>query len=285
MFKERCLAGRTAIVTGGGTGLGLSMALKFAELGADLVITSRDPAHTEPACAKIREKGVRALSIKCDVRKFEEVEAMVAEAEKELGHVDILVNNAAGNFLCPTEDLSPNGFASVVGIVLHGAFHATLAAGRRMIESGRGGAILNILTTYAWTGSGFVIPSAAAKAGVMAMTRSLAVEWAKYKIRVNGIAPGPFPTEGAWKALVPDGAIEGIGQDRIPMKRFGEHEELANLAAYLVSDYSGYITGDVVTIDGGEWLAGAGEFNRFAMMDPAQVKPLIAAMRGPKKGG
>lgn len=284
MFKERCLAGRVAIVTGGGTGLGLSMALKFADLGADLVITSRDPAHTEPACEKIREKGVRALSIKCDVRKFEEVEAMVEKAEADLGRIDILVNNAAGNFLCPTEDLTPNGFASVVGIVLNGSFHATLAAGRRMIAGGNGGSILNILTSYAWTGSGFVVPSAAAKAGVMAMTRSLAVEWAKYKIRVNGIAPGPFPTEGAWKALVPGGAAEGIGKDRIPLKRFGEHEELANLAAYLVSDYSGYITGDVVTIDGGEWLAGAGEFNAFAMMPPEQVKPVIAAMRGPKKG-
>jgi NAD(P)-dependent dehydrogenase (short-subunit alcohol dehydrogenase family) len=284
MFKERCLSGRTAIVTGGGTGLGLSMALKFAELGANLVITSRDPNHIEPACEKIRAQGVKALPIKCDVRKFDEVEAMVAQAEKDLGRVDILVNNAAGNFLCPTEDLTPNGFAAVVGIVLQGSFNATLAAGRRMIASGNGGSILSILTTYAWTGSGFVVPSAAAKAGVMAMTRSLAVEWAKYKIRVNGIAPGPFPTEGAWNALVPEG-IEGIGKDRIPLKRFGEHEELANLAAYLVSDYSGYITGDVVTIDGGEWLAGAGEFNKFAMMPPEQVKPVIAAMRGPKKSG
>jgi len=285
MFKERCLTGRTAIVTGGGTGLGLSMALKFAELGANLVITSRDPGHIEPACEKIRAHGVKALPIRCDVRKFDEVEAMVAQAEKDLGRVDVLVNNAAGNFLCPTEDLTPNGFAAVVGIVLNGSFHATLAAGRRMIESGNGGSILNILTSYAWTGSGFVVPSAAAKAGVMAMTRSLAVEWAKYKIRVNGIAPGPFPTEGAWKALVPGEGAVGIGKDRIPLKRFGEHEELANLAAYLVSDYSGYVTGDVVTIDGGEWLAGAGEFNSFAMMPPEQVKPVIQAMRGPKKGG
>ena len=285
MFKERCLTGRTAIVTGGGTGLGLSMALKFAELGANLVITSRDPAHIEPACEKIRAHGVKALPIKCDVRHFDEVDAMVAQAEEDLGCIDVLVNNAAGNFLCPTEDLTPNGFAAVIGIVLQGSFHATLAAGRRMIASGNGGSILNILTTYAWTGSGFVVPSAAAKAGVMAMTRSLAVEWAKYGIRVNGIAPGPFPTEGAWKALVPGDVAEGFGKDRIPLRRFGEHEELANLAAYLVSDHSGYITGDVVTIDGGEWLAGAGEFNRFAMMPPEQVKPVIAAMRGPKKGG
>lgn len=283
MFKDRCLEGRTAIVTGGGTGLGLSMALKFAELGANLVLTSRDPAHVEPACEKVRAHGVRALAVPCDVREFAAVEAMVARAEEEFGRVDILVNNAAGNFLCPTEDLSPNGFASVVGIVLHGSFHATLAAGRRMIASGRGGSILNISTTYAWTGSGFVVPSAAAKAGVLAMTRSLAVEWAKYKIRVNAIAPGPFPTEGAWKALMPTPELEEVAKQEIPLKRFGEHEELANLAAYLVSDYSGYVTGDVVTIDGGAWLAGAGEFNRFAMMDPEQVKPLVAAMRGPGK--
>ncbi len=282
MFKDRCLEGRTAIVTGGGTGLGLSMSIKLAELGANLVITSRNPSHIEPACEKIREKGVKALAIPCDVRKFDEVEAMVARSESELGRIDILVNNAAGNFLCPTEDLTPNGFMAVVGIVLQGSFHATLAAGRRMIASGKGGSILNILTTYAWTGSGFVVPSAAAKAGVMAMTQSLAVEWAKHKIRVNGIAPGPFPTDGAWKALMPTPEMEEMGKAHIPLKRFGEHEELANLAAYLVSDYSGYITGDVVTIDGGRWLAGAGEFNQFAMMDPAQIKPLVAAMRSAK---
>lgn len=283
MFKDRCLEGRTAIVTGGGTGLGLSMALRFAELGANLVLTSRSAEHLDPACEKVRAHGVRALAVPCDVRDFASVEAMVARAEQELGRVDVLVNNAAGNFLCPTEDLTPNGFASVVGIVLNGTFHCTLAAGRRMIAGGRGGSILNIATPYAWTGSGFVVPSASAKAGVLAMTRSLAVEWAKYKIRVNAIAPGPFPTEGAWRALMPTPELEEHAKQKIPLKRFGEHEELANLAAYLVSDYSGYITGDTVTIDGGSWLAGAGEFNQLATMDPAEVKPLIAAMRGAGK--
>jgi NAD(P)-dependent dehydrogenase (short-subunit alcohol dehydrogenase family) len=211
---------------------------------------------------------------------------MVGRAVEEFGRVDILVNNAAGNFLCPTEDLSPNGFASVVGIVLQGSFHCTLAAGRRMIASGHGGSILNILTTYAWTGSGFVVPSACAKAGVMAMTQSLAVEWAKHKIRVNGIAPGPFPTEGAWTRLVPNDDVATMGKAHVPLGRFGEPEELANLAAFLVSDYSGYITGDVVTIDGGRWLAGAGEFNQLAMADPAAIKPIVAAMRAAttKKG-
>ena len=287
MLKDRCLEGRTALVTGGGTGLGLSMALRFAELGANLVLASRDPAHLEPACERARALGVKALPLRCDVRRFEEVEAVVGEAEAQLGGVDILVNNAAGNFLCPTEDLSPNGFASVVGIVLNGSFHATLAAGRRMIASGRGGTILNLLVTYAWMGSGLVVPSAAAKAGVLAMTRSLAVEWAKYKIRVNAIAPGPFPTDGAWKALVPTEEVAEAAKARVPLGRYGEHEELANLASYLVSDYSGYITGECVTIDGGAWLAGAGGFNDLAMMDPEQVKPLIAAMRGAgrKQGG
>jgi NAD(P)-dependent dehydrogenase (short-subunit alcohol dehydrogenase family) len=285
MFKEQCLEGRTAVVTGGGTGLGLSMALKFAELGANLVIASRNLEHVESAAERVRALGRKALAVACDVRKFEEVEAMMDRAEKDLGGLDILVNNAAGNFLCPTEDLTPNGFAAVIGIVLNGSFHCTLAAGRKMIASGKGGAMLNILTSYAWTGSGLVVPSAAAKAGVLAMTRSLAVEWAKYRIRVNGIAPGPFPTEGAWKALLPTPEMEDLARARIPLKRFGEHEELANLAAYLVSDYSGYITGDVVTIDGGEWLAGAGEFNQMAMADPETVKPLLAAMRGGKKSG
>jgi NAD(P)-dependent dehydrogenase (short-subunit alcohol dehydrogenase family) len=265
MLKEGTLRGRTAMVTGGGTGLGLSMALKLAELGADLVLSSRDPAHIEPACERARALGVRALPLRCDVRRFEEVEAVVDAAERELGPIDILVNNAAGNFLCPTEDLTPNGFAAVVGIVLTGTFHTTLAVGRRMIASGRGGAMLNIVTTYAWTGCGFVVPSALAKAGVLAMTRSLAVEWAKHRIRVNAIAPGPFPTEGAWSALMPSPEAAEAAKARIPLGRFGEHEELANLAAYLVSDHSGYITGECVTIDGGRWLAGAGEFNTLAM--------------------
>jgi NAD(P)-dependent dehydrogenase (short-subunit alcohol dehydrogenase family) len=283
MFKDRCLDGRTAIITGGGTGLGFAMAKKFASLGARIVVTSRDPAHTEPACEAIRKLGAEAMAIRCDVRKFDEVDTMVAEAERAFGTIDILVNNAAGNFLCPTEDLTPGGFAAVVGIVLTGSFHATLAVGRRMIERGRGGVMLNILTTYAWTGSGFVVPSAAAKAGVLAMTRSLAVEWAKYQIRVNAIAPGPFPTEGAWKALMPTPEIAQAGKERIPLKRYGEPDELANLAAYLVSDYAAYMTGESVTIDGGAWLAGASEFNSLAMMDPQTVKPLIAAMRTPKR--
>lgn len=285
MFKDRCLEGRTALVTGGGTGLGLSMALRFAELGANLVIASRSAEHLEHAQKAIAGKGAKVLAKACDVRVFESVDAVVEEAVQSFGSIDILVNNAAGNFLCPSEDLTPNGFASVVGIVLNGSFHATLAAGRRMIASGKGGSVLNILATYAFTGSGFVLPSASAKAGVLAMTRSLAVEWAKYKIRVNAVAPGPFPTEGAWKALVPTPEMNELGKERIPLKRYGEHEELANLAAYLVSDYAAYITGDCITIDGGSSLAKGGTFNELAMMDPQTVKPMIAAMRDASKGG
>ncbi len=191
----------------------------------------------------------------------------------------MLVNNAAGNFLAPTEDLSPRAFDAVVRTVLHGTFNVTLAAGRKMIERGEGGSILNIATTYAWTGSAFVVPSAAAKAGVLAMTRSLAVEWAAYRIRVNAIAPGPFPTEGAWQALMPTPEVEEQAKARIPMGRFGEHHELANLAAFLVSDAAPFINGECVTIDGGEWLGSGGEFNHLTRVPREQVKQVMRRMR------
>jgi NAD(P)-dependent dehydrogenase (short-subunit alcohol dehydrogenase family) len=214
------------------------------------------------------------------VRDFAQVEAMAAAVAERFGGIDVLVNNAAGNFLSATEDLSPNGFNAIVQTVLNGTFHATLAVGRRMIEAGRGGSILNIVTTYAWTGSAFVVPSAAAKAGVLAMTRSLAVEWATYRIRSNAIAPGPFPTEGAWNALMPTPELEAEAKARIPMGRFGEHDELANLAAFLVSDGAPFINGEVVTIDGGEWIGSGGEFNGLTRMPRAMVKGALQAMRG-----
>lgn len=282
MFREDALGGKVALVTGGGSGLGLSMAKRFAQLGARVAIAGRDAGKLERAAAEIDPTGVRVAAIPCDVRDFAQVDAMVAEAERRLGGIGILVNNAAGNFLAATEDLTPNGFSAVVNTVLNGTFHVTLAAGRRMIERGAGGAILNIVTTYAWTGSAFVVPSAAAKAGVLAMTRSLAVEWATYGIRSNAIAPGPFPTEGAWSALMPTPEVEAEAKARIPMHRFGEHDELANLAAFLVSDAAPFINGEVVTIDGGEWIGSGGEFNGLTRMPRAKLKGALQAMRGKK---
>jgi NAD(P)-dependent dehydrogenase (short-subunit alcohol dehydrogenase family) len=251
------------LITGGGTGLGAAMGERFGELGASLALVSRSLDHLEPEAERLRAKGHRVAVAAADVRDFDAVDAAVARFSQELGPIDVLVNNAAGNFLSPTERLSPRAFAAVVEIVLNGTFHATLACGRRMIESGRGGRILNIATNYAWTGSAFVVPSASAKAGVLAMTQSLAVEWAPHKIRVNAIAPGPFPTKGAWSRLLPTPEMEAEAMARIPAGRFGRHEELTNLAAYLVSDYADYITGACVTIDGGQWLFGAGSFNHL----------------------
>jgi len=279
VFRDDLLAGKTVLVTGGGSGLGLSMAKKFASLGANVGITGRSAERLEAAAGEIGPAG-RVATHPCDVRDFASVEAMVAALDERFGGIDVLVNNAAGNFLATTEDLTPNGFNAVVSTVLNGTFHATLAVGRRMIERKAGGSILNIVTTYAWTGSAFVVPSACAKAGVLAMTRSLAVEWATYGIRSNAIAPGPFPTEGAWNALMPTPELEAEAKARIPMGRFGQHEELANLAAFLVSGAAPYINGEVVTIDGGEWIASGGEFNGLTRMPREAVKGALKAMRG-----
>jgi NAD(P)-dependent dehydrogenase (short-subunit alcohol dehydrogenase family) len=279
VFRDDLLAEKTVLVTGGGSGLGLSMAKKFASLGANVAITGRSRERLEAAAGDVGP-AERVMAHPSDVRDFASVEEMVKAVGGRFGGVDVLVNNAAGNFLAATEELSPNGFNAVVQTVLNGTFHATLAVGRGMIERRRGGCILNIVTTYAWTGSAFVVPSAAAKAGVLALTRSLAVEWATYGIRSNAIAPGPFPTEGAWNALMPTPELEAEAKARIPMGRFGEHEELANLAAFLVSDGAPYINGEVVTIDGGEWIASGGEFNGLVRMPRDAVKGALRAMRG-----
>jgi NAD(P)-dependent dehydrogenase (short-subunit alcohol dehydrogenase family) len=283
VFERDLLKDEVIVVTGGGSGLGKSMALRFGELGARLVLTGRRQAVLDEAVAELGKQGAEGLAAPCDVRDFAQVEAMVASAVARFGRIDGLVNAAAGNFLCPSEELTPNGFASVVGIVLQGSFHATLAVGRQMIKQGTGGGILSITTTYAESGSAFVLPSACGKAGVLAMTRSLAVEWAKYKIRCNAIAPGPFPTEGAWAKLVPPGMEEVLSPNKLPARRYGEHIELANLAAFLLSKGSAYITGQQLTIDGGESLM-AGEFNGLTLLDPDNVAQVMRMMRPAKKG-
>lgn len=282
MLPEGTFSGKTVIVTGGGTGLGKSMSKYLLELGANVVISSRKLDVLQETAKELEsETGGKVLAVACDVRQYEEVESMLQSAIERFGRVDYLVNNAAGNFISPTERLSHRAFDTIIDIVLKGTSNCTLAIGKYWIKEKIQGNILNITTTYAWTGSGYVVPSAAAKAGVLAITRSLGVEWAKYNIRVNDIAPGPFPTKGAWDRLFPKQFAEMIKPEmRVPLKRVGEHQELANLAAYLLSDFSAYMTGEVVTIDGGEWLNGAGEFNWLDMMTtPEMWDELEAAIR------
>ena len=264
MLRDDALKGKVIVVTGGGSGLGKAMTKYFLELGAQVAITSRDLEKLKNTAAELEtETGGTCLPIQCDVRHYEEVENMLQEVLKAFGKVDVLLNNAAGNFISPTERLSANAFDTVIDIVLKGSKNCTLAFGKHWIDTKqKSSTILNIVTTYAWTGSAYVVPSATAKAGVLAMTRSLAVEWAKYGIRSNAIAPGPFPTKGAWDRLLPGDLAEKFDMaKKVPLKRVGDYQELANLAAYLVSDFSAYINGDVITIDGGEWLKGAGQFN------------------------
>ncbi|MEQ9404585.1 MAG: SDR family oxidoreductase [Cyclobacteriaceae bacterium] len=265
MLSPDSLKGKTILVTGGGTGLGKSMGSYFSELGANLIITSRKIDVLEATAKEITEKtGNPVQCVACDVREYDQVERVIKESKDRFGNIDVLLNNAAGNFISPTERLSNRAFDTVVDIVLKGTYNFTLALGKDWIENKHNGNVLSITTTYAWTGSGYVVPSACAKAGVLAMTRSLAVEWAKYGIRCNAIAPGPFPTEGAWDRLLPGDLKKKYDPaKKVPLGRVGDHQELANLAAYLVSDYSAYVNGEVITIDGGEWLKGAGEFNQL----------------------
>ena len=285
MLKDGSLLDKVIVVTGGGSGLGKAMATYFLELGAKIAITSRNIDKLTEAKIELEAKtGGKVLAVKCDVCNYDEVENMLQATLTEYGKVDGLLNNAAGNFISPTERLSSNAFDTIIDIVLKGTKNCTLAFGKHWIDTKQAKAtVLNIVTTYAWTGSAYVVPSATAKAGVLAMTRSLAVEWAKYGIRFNAIAPGPFPTKGAWDRLLPGDLKDKFDmKKKIPLRRVGEHQELANLAAYLMSDFSAFVNGEVVTIDGGEWLQGAGEFNMLEAV-PQEMWDMLENMIRSKK--
>lgn len=261
MFTADLLAGQTAIITAGGTGLGLATAQRFASLGANVVLASRTQSHLDDGASAIISAvpSAQVFTVSIDVRRPEDVDRMVTETVAHFGRVDILINNAAGNFVCNAEDLSTNGWNSVINIVLNGSFYCSRAVGRHMIAKGHGGAIVSILANYVWTGSAGTIHSAAAKAGVMSMTQTLAVEWARHKIRVNAVAPGPIESPGAAKQLWASDVDVARITEMVPLKRWGQPAEIADAVTFLVSPLSSYITGDVLTIDGAAWL-GRGTF-------------------------
>ncbi|MCM3745808.1 SDR family oxidoreductase [Paenibacillus pasadenensis] len=281
-FRPDLLQGKTVLVTGGATGLGRAMAEGFAELGARIALAGRREEKLREAEALLSAAGCDVYVHSCDVRDPAAIAALADALDSRFGGIDVLVNNAAGNFISPTERLSHRAVDAVLNIVLHGTFYTTLEFGKRWIDAGRSGTMLNIVTTYAETGSAFVVPSAAAKAGVLALTRSLAVEWARYGIRQVAIAPGPFPTEGAWSRLLPTPELAQNMIDRIPLGRVGSKEELVHLAAFLVSDYAAYLNGECVTIDGGEWLQGAGQFNGLLDVTDDQWDQLAAMIKSTK---
>ncbi len=276
MFQNDLLAGKRILITGGGSGLGLSMGLRFRELGATLVICGRRGAVLEEAAAELGGAETHV----CDVRDPQAIDAML-DAIWATAPLDGLVNNAAGNFIARSETLSHRALDAVLNIVLHGTAYVTLGCGRRWLDSGHKATVLSIIASYAWTGSAYVVPSAMGKAGVLAMTQSLAVEWGGRGVRLNAIAPGPFPTPGAWERLAPKPEIAEVFETRNPLGRTGEHIELANLASFLMSDFSGYINGEAVVIDGGGWLQGAGQFSFVGDM---MSEDDWAALRPAKKG-
>lgn len=275
MFHKDLLQHKRILITGGGTGLGKGMAARFLELGATVYICGRREEVLRATAEELKPKGpIHPLS--CDVRSIEAVEQMI-ESIWSQGPLDILVNNAAGNFIARTEELSPNAWQSVINIVLIGTMNCTTACGRRWLKSKHRGTVLSISATYAPVGSAYVVPSAVSKAGVEALMRSLAVEWGDRGIRMNAIAPGPIPTQGAFSRVLPRPELETVALDRNPQHRFGTVEELANLAAFLVSDGSGYVNGEVIRMDGGEFLQGAGEFSNLGRIlkeeDWQAIKP------------
>jgi NAD(P)-dependent dehydrogenase (short-subunit alcohol dehydrogenase family) len=264
MLRDDALSGKTIVVTGGGSGLGKAMTQYFLELGAKVAITSRNLEKLQTTADELSSlTGGECFAVSCDVREYDQVVEMHKKVVENLGPIDVLLNNAAGNFISPTENLSANAFDTIIDIVLKGTKNCTLVFGKHWIKTKQKNVnVLNIITTYAFTGSGYVVPSAVSKAGVLAMTRSLAVEWAKYGMRFNAIAPGPFPTKGAWERLLPGPLVKKFDPaKKVPLGRVGEHQELANLAAYMVSDFGAYLNGETIVLDGGEWLKGAGQFN------------------------
>ncbi len=276
MFTRDLLGGKRILVTGGGTGLGKSMSRRFLELGASVVICGRRQNVLEETVTRFATEFPERIAWHvCDIRDATQVEAM-AETVWAARPLDALVNNAAGNFVARTETLSPRAVDAILNIVLQGSAYVTLACGKRWLATGHPATVLSIVTTYAWTGSAYVVPSAMAKAGVLAMTRSLAVEWGGRGIRLNAIAPGPFPTPGAWERLVPRPDLAREFETRNPLGRPGNHRELADLASFLLSDHAGYINGDVIAIDGGEWLKGAGQFNFLERLTPEEWETMRA---------
>ena len=284
MLKDNTLKGKTILITGGGTGLGKSMGKYFMELGSNLIITSRKQDVLDETANEFDQYDGKVLAIAGDVRKEKDVKNILDKGVREFNNIDILINNAAGNFISPTERLTTKAFDVIVDIVLKGTYNYSLLLGKQWIKEKKTGVILNIVTTYAWTGSAFVAPSAAAKGGVLAFTRSLAAEWVKYGIRTNAIAPGPFPTKGAWDRLFPKPLSSIINFEKsLPMKRYGHHQELANLAAYMISDYSTYMNGEVVTLDSGEWIKNAGQFNKLEKIPNKAWSVIERVIRGKKK--
>ncbi len=283
MFKTDLLAGHKILVTGGGTGLGKSMAQHFMSLGAHVVIWGRRGPVLDETAAEMREAtGSTCETMAVDIRSGGAIDEAM-QGIFDTGPLTGLVNNAAGNFISRTENLSPNAFNAIASIVAHGTFNTTVAAGKRWIAGGHKGSILSIVTTWVWVGGPFTVPSAMSKAGIAAMTQSLAVEWGPKGIRANAIAPGPFPTKGAWERLMPEplarktGAGQGAGN--IPMRRMGEHIELANLAAFLMSDGCDYLTGAVIPIDGGQWLNSGGNFGSLTALDDADWDMIRGAIQ------